>query len=341
MFRDIDDLAVAAGAPATPYLMRAIRDNTNAIGFATEAIGTALDETVGHDHSDSETTTDHAFVDRIIVKTGVNDRIPFRFASSSPNYSAANYSSTLAASALSPTAHAAAVQLAMRTSVGGGSHASVPISVTYDMTEGSETRGLFLIQHTGSLDSPNARVLELHFETGTGAATGNGPSMGFPKHDRKKAYGYHGDSGFADGITEVSYTREQGGLLTSAAWVAGAFTTAKFADQVVPGRAFQAGSVGGSAGSNNIHLNAATGSKVGPPVTAAAQNHGTGASHNYGLTMTQAGAGRRPTVCAFSTDAFVAMSDIEIATATFSSGSLWSVSITNKGATTDLKPTAY
>lgn len=339
IYRHIPDAALAAGKRATPFLMRALRDNDESLDHHRQALATALDETVGHKHKAASVGISYTFVDQITIATGVNDRVPFRFGSTSPVYAAANYSATLTAGTYTLTALATHIQTEMREAVDAGSPGTVPLSMAYDSDIGSETRGKFLFQHTGSSAAGN--VLELHFASGTGAAAGVGPSIGFPKRDRKKAFGYFGASGFAHGYVQETVTLTHGGLLTDVAWVAGAFTAAKIAPDVIESRCFQNGSVEGSAGANHIQTRAVTGAKMGPPASDTVAILGAGGSSVFTFNMGQTGAGRVPTIVPHATNVALEEGMLEADDPVYVSGDTWTCLIFNRGATATVTAVAY
>lgn len=323
--RTVPDIAVSAGSPASPYLMHALRDNDETVANSNVTYAAMLDNATGHVHGVGTRSYTYTYTDRIRVRTGVNDRVPFRFASSSPNYAAASYSATLDPGLYSLADLAAEIQAEMISEVGVGA----PISVVYDTTEGSPTRGLFVFGHTGSSDSPNLRVLELLFGTGTGFATSIAVSIGFPKKDQKKAFAYPGDSGFADGFTQDVHAPTEGGLLGTDAWVAGAFTSAKIADDVISTRCFQNSSVSGSAGSDKIHDNTLDGDKTGAPSASATASISAGSTHTFSIAMPN-NTSRTPMCVPFTNDAGgVTWNLLSVVSLTNTSGNNWDVVIKN------------
>lgn len=320
---DVPDAAVTAGAPASPYLMRALRDNDEAIANANLTIGKMLDDTIGHVHGVGVRTYTYNFIDRVEVKAGFNDCVPFAY--EDPTHAEADYCATLTADTYELDDLAAHIQTRMIAEVGGSPAAL--IEVVYDDVEGSPTRGLFVIRHTGSVEP---RVLHLLFASGVGASECIGPSIGFAKLDRRGANAYAGDSGFSDGYTQDTYTPWEGGLLGDDAWVPGAFTAVKLGNNVISTRCFQNNAVSGSAGDDHIQDGTLTGDKTGGPEGVSVATIANEDTHDFTLSMPNGGAGRTPMVVPYTIDAggaFFAWFSVELLTHT--GGNNWTVRVRN------------
>jgi hypothetical protein len=327
--RNIPASAVLDGKPASTYLIRAMADNRVAADHSRQALAARLDASTGHAHSaDSLTTTTYTHEDPVETRTDANTKLDFRFGGD--DYAAADYQATLTVGTRTPAAHAAHAQAQMRAAVDAGSPSSVPLTVTYDVGEDSETRGLFRIRHTGTTDSANARVLTLLGASGAGAATSAYPSMGIAKRDHRGAYGYTGESGFIDSFVQDTVMLADGGWIGTAGFEALAFESAKLGAGSVPNAAFQTGSVAGS----KIVAGQVGGVKFGAPAVSSASNIGSGATVNFDIVLTGRGAGATPCCAPVCTTGSVQSVHLQIVSITHLSGDTYRVAVKNDAPAT-------
>lgn len=324
-YRSIPELAVLVGALVSAYLLRAFRDNVLWLNNARAAIAAQLHPTTGHGHTTGTKTASYNFDDEIRTISGVNDMLDVRFGGGpiAPSTQAI----TLDAGTRTPTVHAAHVQSKLRAAFSS----TTAIGVSYDATVGSETRGMFRIQNTGTSDSTYARVLQILLKTGASADQSAGPSMGFSKiADLKGAYGYRGKSGFADSYVQDRVTLGDAGKLGTASFVDGAFITRTFADAVVPAGAFQADSIAGSGtgGAGQIADGALIGSKLGAAEQSNSDTILGGNTVDFTITMANGGSGRRPRVSLSCTSGAESWA-LQLISLTHLTGNDWDVKIKN------------
>lgn len=322
LYREIPAAAVAENAPLSAYLARNIRDNIRSIDHYRQGVAAQLDETTGHLHQGSTVSASYTFADLIQVVAGVNDKINFKFKDSGYS-SGSEYTATLTAGYRTPSAHASHVQAQMRAAV--GSSPTPALTVTFDSTDGSPTRGFFLFRNTGT---SGTRLLELLFETGTNASACAGPALGFAKRDHKKALGYAGDSGFLQGYPMETVEIGDGGTLGTSAFVDGAFITRTFTAGIIPGSAFDTNSVeSGVVASSTI-----TGDKLGAPGTDYDFAISSGGYHDFTIDMSGRTSGSdTPMVCIAgdSSSSGCVTGDLEVTSLTHGAGDSWTVRITN------------
>lgn len=315
MYRTIEDAALDQDVVATAYTARAMRDNRLWLDNARASVAAQLDGTTGHVHSAETDSFEYNFDDRIEIVTGQNDELAIQFQGTGVGLSTQTVA--LDGGIRTPTAHAAHVQAKLRAAFSG----TTEISVVYDVTEDSETRGLFLIRHTGA---SGTRVLSLLFRSVAGSAA---PAMRFRKADQYGALGYKGDGGFADSFPQDTIELSDGSWLDYNGFEDEAFTTDKFADEVVPGRAFQDDSIA----AGKIKAGAVTGPKLGEAETGVI---GTITNNNTGsvdVDIANGGVGRRPNwgVCSSTGASQGGLTVVSVTHVAGGAGNRWRVQVRN------------
>lgn len=287
---DIPDEAVDAESPFTTLLARRFRDNMYHLNNARDAFDQMLDEATGHKHTTGERTFEYTFSDRITIVVSESDRLDFIFGGGA--YAEATEVAELTAATYTPAALATHLQEEINREI-SGSTAGTDVTVSFDSTAGSPTRGLFIFRHTGTTDSPNARKLTLKFGSGVNVARSVANLIGFRASDYIKALGYSSGSGFQNGYTQDEITIDEGGLVPAGGLQSNSCTNAKFADNVITTAKIDTGAIDGT--------NLATASVTGAKISEVALNSGgtqvITAGSFYDFTVTLSGRGAAITPC--------------------------------------------
>lgn len=317
---DIPDSAVDAESPFTALLARVFRDNILHLDHSRQALDSALHATTGHTHHATNTrTTTYNFSDRIEIVAGVNDKINFIYTDAT-DVSAAEKTATLTAGSRTPTAHAAHVATQMAAAISGGG----TLVASFDVTTGSPTRGLFLLQNAATTGT---RRFELLNSSGTNAATSALDLMGYAKRDYKKGLGYRSESGSLDGYLIDTIVLGEGGEIDTDGFEDDAFETAKFTNEIIPTGAIQASAVTGAKTANDSIRGDKWGGQFTPaesPVIVAA-----GGYKDFTFTMTGRGASITPCVVPFLTGTGFEQGELEVTSISSSGGDVYVARITN------------
>lgn len=324
-YRDIPDEAVDAESPFTAYLARRFRDNILYLNNARQALDSQLHATTGHKHTASGTTDyRYSFSDRIETVAGVNDKIDFIYTDINDALTTQKHA-TLTAGTRTPTAHAAHVQTQMGAVISGGGS----MSVTFDTTAGSPTRGHFRMRNTASTGT---RRFELLGASGTNAATSALPSMGFAKRDYKKGLGYTSDSGSLDGYTIEQITVSDGGEVDTAGFLDDAFETAKFTNGIIPTGAIQALAVTGAKTANDSIRGEKWGQVFEPTSPVSPQDISPSDTQVFQFSLTGRGASITPCFVAFSTTGHLEQGVLSVSSFSSGGGNVYNVTIANNDA---------
>lgn len=338
--KSIATSAVAAGKRAHRHLFEVMRANRLYCDHVDQANDSMMDNSTGHRHQEAGTRTfTYTFSDEIEIRSGVNDRLDFKFAGGSD--ALGTFAASLTPGTYSLPSLASHVQAQMRSAQGG----TTDLAVSFQDPD-EKSPGHFLVQHTGSSDSPNARVLTLLSASGANGPSGTDRSawaaLGFALgRDRAGNFGYRGDKGFLHGQTQDQFEWGDGGTVGESGVATGAVTTAKLKDGLVDTQHFDSSAIQGG----NTADGALTVAKTGAPVQCDS-DIGISAASSSALqfTMPNGGSGRSPRVILTVTNTGQTESlpeNVYITSGpTHSSGNVWTVTVFN-GASIALTVRGY
>lgn len=331
--KSIPSTAVAAGKRLHRHLLETMRANRLYCDFVRQANASMMDYSTGHRHEDAASRTfTYTFSDEVEIVSGVNDRLDFKHAGGSS--SLGTYAASLTPGTYSMTALASHAQAQMRSAAGSVTDISVTFQAPADSSPGH-----FLFQHTGSSDSPNARVFWLLCASGTngpaGADRSAWKSFGFAHgRDRVGNFGHRGDKGFLDGQTQDQITLIDGDLVGASGLATGAVTTAKLKSGLVTTTHFDDAVI--EAG--NAIDGAITPAKMGAPVQCDSDiGIGAGSSSTLQFTMPNGSSSRKPMVslqCSNTGQVDALPENIYISSGpTHISGNVWQCTVVNLSGT--------
>lgn len=340
MFVTLPSDSYDQGSPASAPLFSALRTSDRYLDNAAAALASQLDSTDGHSHDGTrEAVSIHyiaAYVDIFSSGDRQNNRVDFRYGGGA--HVAADYTASLSAAA-GPSAHdiegaCAALQTAMRAAVAAGlgiSASAVKIAVFYvdpsdPVYATSPTPGRVVVQHTGTTDSTETRVLRLYWASGANAATNCGPALGFTRgYDCIGGLSYAGDSGHFHGYEEDRFTLPDGGKLGSGAFASNSVTAGKLGGGVVTSAKFGSKVVTTA----KIATGAAYGKKLSP--TDEEVDISSGGSYPFTITTSD---GRKPLYSITTRNSAGAPPGYVYVSGESHVGSTWTITVTNAWSAT-------
>ncbi len=290
--KEIPTTSIQPGQSLSRHLAEVMRANRFYCDHVRQSNDSLMSNSSGHLHAVGATTAfSYSFSDRIEIVASSNDRLDFQYAGGAT--ALGTFSASLTPATYTLASLASHLETKMRTAAGGVSD----IDVSYDGPAGGSP-GFFVIQHSGSSDSPNARIFKLLCASGSNGPTAATPRSVFPSikfaagKDRVGAFGYVGDGGFLDGFTQDSWTFGDGGQVGTSGIAAGAVTEAKLKDGILDGTHLSAAAVTGAKIQDSALTSAKTGSPVASTTALVPPVGGTAI-----ITFAMGTAGRVPSCC--------------------------------------------